>query len=69
MNTTGIMEDIRSLLKEGRNSAEVIALGYGPSSVYKAQHQLRKATDRTDQPVAQVLVANLASEGWSELRK
>ena len=69
MNTNGIMEDIRSLLNEGRSSAEVIASGYAPSSVYKAQRQLRKATDRSDQPVTQVLVTNMASEGWSELRE
>ncbi len=69
MNTTGIMEDIRSLLKEGRSSTEAIALGYAPSSVYKAQRQLRKTTDRTDQPVTQVVVTNMASEGWSELRE
>ncbi len=69
MNTNGIMENIRSLLNEGRSSAEIIALGYAPSSVYKAQRQLRKATDRTDQPVTQVLVTNMASEGWSELRE
>ena len=69
MNTNGIMEEIRSLLNEGRSSTEVIALGYAPSSVYKAQRQLRKATDRTDQPVTQVLVTNLPSEGWSELRE
>ena len=69
MRTNGIMEDIRSLLNEGKASADVIALGYAPSSVYKAQRQLRKATDRTDQPVTQVLVTNMASEGWSELRE
>jgi len=69
MNTQGIMEDIRSLLSEGRPSAEVIALGYAPSSVYKAQRQVRKATDRTDQPMTQVLVTNMASEGWTELRE
>ncbi len=69
MNTIGIMEDIRSLLKEGRSSAEVIASGYAPSSVYKAQRQLRKVTDRTDQPMTQVLVTNMAWEGWSELRE
>ncbi len=69
MSTNGIMEDIRSLLNEGKASADVIALGYAPSSVYKAQRQLRKATDRTDQPVTQVLVTNMASEGWSELRE
>ncbi len=69
MNTSGIMEDIRNLLNEGKPSAEVIGLGYAPSSVYKAQRQLRKVTDRTDQPVTQVLVTNMASEGWSELRE
>ena len=69
MNTDGIMENIRNLLNEGRSSAEVIALGYAPSSVYKAQRQLRKPTDRTDQPVTHVLVTNMASEGWSELRE
>ena len=69
MNTNGIMEEIRSLLNEGRSSAEVIALGYAPSSVYKAQRQLRKATVRTDQPMTQVLVTNMASEGWLELRE
>jgi len=69
MNTSGIMEDIRNLLNEGKPSAEVIGLGYAPSSVYKAQRQLRKVSDRTDQPVTQVLVTNMASEGWSELRE
>ncbi len=69
MTTNGIMEDIRNLLNEGKPSAEVIGLGYAPSSVYKAQRQLRKATDRTDQPMTQVLVTNMASEGWSELRE
>ncbi len=69
MSTKGIMEDIRSLLNEGKASADVIALGYAPSSVYKAQRQLRKVTDRTEQPVTQVLVNNMASEGWSELRE
>ena len=69
MNTNGIMEDIRNLLNEGKLSAEVIGLGYAKSSVYKAQRQLRKASDRTDQPVTQVLVTNMASEGWLELRE
>ena len=69
MNTLGIMEDIRSLLNEGRTSAEVISMGYAPSSVYKAQRQVRKATDRTEQPMTQVLVTNMASEGWTELRE
>ena len=69
MNTLGIMEDIRSLLNEGRTSAEVISMGHAPSSVYKAQRQVRKATDRTEQPMTQVLVTNMASEGWTELRE
>ena len=66
MSTTGIMEEIRELLNQGNTSGEVIAMGYKPPSVYKAQRQLRKATD---QPVTQVLVTNMASEGWSELRE
>ena len=45
MSTKGIMGDIPSLLNEGKASVEVIALGYGPSSDYKAQPQLRKVTD------------------------
>ena len=60
MSTYGIMEDIRNLLNEGKPSAEVIALGYAPSSVYKALRQLRKVSDRTDQPVTQVVVTNMA---------
>ncbi len=69
MSTNGTMEDIRTLLKEGKPSAEVIGLGYAPSSVYKAQRQLRKVSDPTDQPVTQALVTNMALEGWSELRE
>ena len=33
MNTNGIMEDIRSLLNEGRSSNKVIALGYAVRSL------------------------------------
>jgi hypothetical protein len=41
MNSNGIMEEIRNLLSQGTSSTEAIALGYKPSTVYKAQRQLR----------------------------
>jgi uncharacterized protein YoaH (UPF0181 family) len=43
MASNGIMEDIRNLLSQGMSSAEVIALGYKPPTVYKVQRQLRNA--------------------------
>jgi hypothetical protein len=36
------MQDIRTLLSQGKSSAEVIALGYKPPTVYKVQRQLRQ---------------------------
>jgi hypothetical protein len=68
MNSNGIMEEIRNLLSQGTSSTEAIALGYKPSTVYKAQRQLRQSPPKTDQPLAQVLVTNLGSEAWSDLR-
>jgi hypothetical protein len=41
MISNGIMEDIRNLISQGKSSAEVIALGYKPPTVYKVQRQLR----------------------------
>jgi DNA repair exonuclease SbcCD ATPase subunit len=41
MINNGIMQDIRNLLSQGNSSAEVIALGYKPPTVYKVQRQLR----------------------------
>ena len=42
MTSKSIMQDIRSLLSQGKSSTEVIALGYKPPTVYKVQRQLRQ---------------------------
>jgi DNA repair exonuclease SbcCD ATPase subunit len=47
MATTGIMEEIRDLLSKGKSTAEVIALGQKPPTVYKVQRQLRKQGNDT----------------------
>ena len=40
MTGTGIMDRIKSLLAEGNSSAEVIAMDFKPTTVYKAQRQM-----------------------------
>lgn len=42
MDTKGIMQEIREHLARGKSSAEVIALGHKPPTVYKVQRQMRK---------------------------
>ena len=42
MENNGILEEIRALLSQGQPSGEVIALGFKPSTVYKAQRQLKR---------------------------
>ena len=42
METAGIMEQVRGLLSTGLKSAEIIAQGYAPSTVYGVQRNLRK---------------------------
>jgi myosin heavy subunit len=70
MNANGVMEEIRNLLRAGRSSTETIALGYKPSTVYKAQRQLGKSTAASGPPVTtQVLVTNMASEDSIRLRE
>ena len=70
MDSNGVMEEIRGLLNQGSSSSETIALGYKPSTVYKAQRQLRTVLSASDPPVTtQVLVANMASEDWAKLRE
>ena len=70
MNTNGVMEEIRSLLSRGMSSTETIALGYKPSTVYKAQRQLRRSPSVSGPPVTtQVLVTNMASEDSTRLRE
>ncbi len=41
MESTGVMQEIRKLLSQDKSSGEVMAMGYAPGSVYKAQRQLR----------------------------
>jgi hypothetical protein len=38
----GVMQEIRTLLSQGKSSGEVIALGYKPPTVYKVQRQLNR---------------------------
>ncbi len=58
MPRNGIMEEIRSLLDEAKSGAEVIALGYNPSTVYKVQGQLRRhiATNMHEVPLKEQVV-------------
>ena len=49
MANNGIMEEIRSHLARDKSSAEIIALGFKPSSVRKAQNQLRQLNTKLDQ--------------------
>ncbi len=44
------MGEIRSLLAQGKSSAEVIALGFNPSTVNKTQSQFRRLNEKTEQP-------------------
>ena len=50
MPSNGIMQEIRSYLAQHKSSAEIIALGFKPSSVYKAQGQLRRLNTKVDLP-------------------
>ena len=49
MANDGIMEEIRSHLAQDKSSAEVIDLGFKPSSVYKVQSQLRRLNTKLEQ--------------------
>ena len=40
--TAGIMQEIRTLLSEGRSSRDVIDAGYAPGTVYKVQRNYRQ---------------------------
>ena len=42
MPSNGIMEEILALLAPDKSSAEVIALGFNPSTVHKAQRLMRQ---------------------------
>ena len=62
MPGNGIMKEIQSLLAQDKSTAEVIALGFRPSTVYKVQRLVRKQNGESEQPppqsLAEVLVTN-----------
>jgi len=62
MSNNGIMEEIRSHLAQGKSSAEVIALGFKPPTVYKARRQLRRLNTKIEQPQQLASLGELASE-------
>ena len=41
-----VMQEVRTLLTEGRSSREVIDLGYAPGTVYKVQRRMRRPEKR-----------------------
>jgi len=70
MPSNGIMKEIQSLLAQDKSNAEVIALGFRPSTVYKVQRLLRQQSRENEQPppqtMAQVQVTNADPQAWSE---
>jgi len=70
MPRNGIMKEIQSLLAQDKSSAEVIALGFRPSTVYKARRLLRQQNRENEQPppqtMAQVPVTNADHQAGSE---
>jgi hypothetical protein len=55
MASNSIMQDIRSLLYQGNSSAEVIALGYKPPTVYKVQRQLWQKQQSNGRSLVQLM--------------
>lgn len=49
MQTRGVLQAIRERLEQGQTSGALIAMGFAPGSVYKAQGQLRQRMGR-DEP-------------------
>ena len=49
MQDSTVSDQIKELLEKGRNSTEVIALGYRPGTVYKAQRDLRRVIEKTEE--------------------
>ena len=49
MQTTGVLQAIRERLGRGETSGALIAMGFAPGSVYKAQRQLRQRMEK-DEP-------------------
>ncbi len=46
MDSTGIMEQIREHIAQGKKSGELIRMGYAPGTVYKVQRQMRRRASR-----------------------
>jgi DNA repair exonuclease SbcCD ATPase subunit len=70
MTSKSIMQDIRSLLSQGKSGGEVIALGYKPPTVYKVQRQLRQKQQPNGKIPVQVIDQNQSitdREGQDEL--
>ena len=42
MESTGIMQRIKDLLKQGTQSGDIIQMGFAPGTVYKVQRQFRR---------------------------
>ena len=61
MPNNGIMKEIRSLLDQDKSNAEIIALGFKPSTVYKAQRQLRQENPSSAEMPPQDMTAVLAA--------
>ena len=70
MPNNGIMKEIRSLLDQEKSRAEIIALGFKPSTVSKAQRQLRQENPKSEemplQDMTAVVAANSDPQEWSE---
>ena len=49
MQTRGVLQAIRERLERGETSAALIAMGFAPGSVHKAQRQLRRRMEK-DEP-------------------
>ena len=49
MQDKTVSEQIKELLEKGHSSAEVIALGYRPGTVYKVQRNLRQVIEKSEE--------------------
>lgn len=68
MASNNIMQDIRDLLSQGRSSAEVIALGFKPPTVYKVQRQLSQGQQSNGRAPVQLMDQSIIDrEGQEEL--
>ena len=61
MPNNGIMKEIRSLLDQDKSNAEIIALGFKPATVHKAQRQWRQENPDSEQAPSQDMTAVLTA--------